>query len=77
MDKAELLKLRKSMQITQAQMTELLRIPLATVQELEAGTLDMPTSRKLVRALIARDFWLSRRTDSRLRARKRSRGSGP
>lgn len=50
MDKAELLKLRKSMQITQAQMAELLRIPLATVQELEAleaGTLDLPTSKKL------------------------------
>lgn len=76
MDKAELLKLRKSMKITQAQMAELPRIPLATVQKSEAGTLEMPTSRKLVRALVARDFWLSRRTDSRQRLRKRSRRSG-
>ena len=32
-------------------------------QEVEAGTLDPPTSKKLVRALIARDFWLSKETD--------------
>ena len=51
------------MQLTQAQMASLLRLPVETIKKLEAGTLDPPTSKKLVRLLIARDFWLAKETD--------------
>lgn len=40
MDSDALRKLRKRMGLTQAQMAELIRIPVATVKKLEAGTLD-------------------------------------
>ena len=36
------------MQLTQAQMADLLRLPLATIKKLEAGTLDSPTNKKVV-----------------------------
>ena len=51
------------MKLTQAQMASLLRLPVETIKKLEAGTLDPPTSKKLVRLLIARDFWLAKETD--------------
>lgn len=60
MERQELLRMRKAMKLTQAQMANLLRLPLKTIKKLEAGTLDKPTRTKLVRALIARDFWLSK-----------------
>jgi transcriptional regulator with XRE-family HTH domain len=63
MERRELLRIRTAMQLTQAQMADLLRLPLATIRKLEAGTLDKPTSTKLVRALIAREFWLGKETD--------------
>ena len=51
------------MKLTQVQMADLLRLPLATIKKLEAGTLDPPTSKRVVRTLIARDFWLAKETD--------------
>jgi predicted transcriptional regulator len=39
---------RKSMGLTQAQMASLLRLPLGALKKLEAGTLDPPTSKKLL-----------------------------
>jgi predicted transcriptional regulator len=63
MERRELLRIRKTMKITQAQMADLLRLPVATIKKLEAGTLDPPTNKKIVRALIARDFWLAKETD--------------
>ena len=63
MERRELRRLRKSMGVTQAQMASLLRLPLETIRKLEAGTLDKPTSTKLLRALIAREFWLGKETD--------------
>jgi hypothetical protein len=46
-------------EMTQAQMASLLRLPVGTLKKLEAGTLDSPTSKKLIRATIANDFSLS------------------
>jgi hypothetical protein len=40
-----------------------IRVPLATIRKLEAGTLDPPISKKIVRTLIARDFWLAKESD--------------
>jgi transcriptional regulator with XRE-family HTH domain len=70
MERRELLRLRKAMQLTQAQMADLLRLPLETIKKLEAGTLDPPTSKKLVRMLIARDFWLSTQGAARAPGRR-------
>lgn len=63
MERRELLRIRKAMKVTQAQMADLLRLPLATIKKLEAGTLDPPLSKKIVRTLIALDFWLAKETD--------------
>ena len=63
MERRELLRIRKAMKLTQAQMASLLRLPVETIKKLEAGRLDPPTSKKLVRLLIARDFWLAKETD--------------
>jgi predicted transcriptional regulator len=63
MERRELRRLRKSMGVTQAQMASLLRLPLETIRKLEAGTLDPPTTKKVVRALIAREFWLGKEND--------------
>jgi predicted transcriptional regulator len=61
---------RKSMGLTQAQMASLLRLPLGTLKKLEAGTLDPPTSKKLVRAIISKDLSLARSTKKLQRTRK-------
>ena len=45
MDRDALRKLRKSMRLTQAQMAQLMRMPVAAVRKLEAGTLAMRTRR--------------------------------
>jgi len=42
-------------------MADLLRVPLATIRKLEAGTLDSPLSKKVVRTLIALDSTPQRR----------------
>ena len=63
MERRELRRLRKSMGVTQAQMASLLRLPLETIRKLEAGTLDPPTMKKVVRVLIAREFWLGKEND--------------
>lgn len=42
MDRDALRKLRKSMRLTQAQMAELLRMPVAAVRKLEAKPVAMP-----------------------------------
>jgi predicted transcriptional regulator len=63
MERQELLRIRKAMNVTQAQMADLLRVPLETIRKLEAGTLDPPLSRKIVRTLIALDFWLAKEAD--------------
>jgi hypothetical protein len=43
---------------------------LGTLKKLEAGTLDPPTSKKLVRAIIAKDLSLARSTKKLQRTRK-------
>jgi len=63
-------KLRTSMGLTQAQMASLLRLPLATLKKLEAGQLDPPTSKKVVRAIIAKNFSLARSTERLQRPRR-------
>jgi transcriptional regulator with XRE-family HTH domain len=63
MDRRELLRIRKAMNVTQAQMADLLRLPLATIRKLEAGMLAPPLSKKIVRTLISLDFWLAKTTD--------------
>ena len=63
MERRELLRIRKAMNVTQAQMADLLRVPLATIRKLEAGTLAPPLSKKIVRALISLDFWLAKEAD--------------
>lgn len=63
MERQELLRIRKAMNVTQAQMADLLRMPLATIKKLENGTLDPPLSRKIVRTLISLDFWLAKEAD--------------
>jgi DNA-binding XRE family transcriptional regulator len=60
MERQELLRIRKAMNVTQAQMADLLRLPLETIKKLEAGTLDPPLSKKIVRTLISLDFWLAK-----------------
>jgi DNA-binding transcriptional regulator YiaG len=47
--------LRKSMGLTQAQMASLLRLPVATVKTLEAGSLASVTSKKPVPTIMAKD----------------------
>jgi predicted transcriptional regulator len=63
MERQELLRIRKAMHVTQEQMANLLRLPVETIRKLEAGTLDAPLSKKIVRTLIARDFWLGEEED--------------
>jgi DNA-binding XRE family transcriptional regulator len=69
MDRHELRQIRRSWGLTQAQMAALIGTRPATVTKLEAGTLDLSASKRLLRLIISRDFWLARETDKLQRKR--------
>jgi DNA-binding XRE family transcriptional regulator len=74
MSKHEFRKLRKTAGVTRAQMAALIGVHPVTVKRWEAGTCCMrPTSEKLIRQLVARDFSLARAAAKLPPARKRPR----